>query len=106
MTSKRFVIPTAIVSAMISTLFSANIFANDCVLFAKAKESARCLQDKVVKLEKELAQSKKLHLMLPKGAVIEFNASTCPSGWQTYMPAPNGIVTMKSGNNLIKCEKL
>ncbi len=95
-----------VLSSVLFTVHSPNAVADDCSISINSKESISCLQRKVNQLEQKLEQSKHSKVILPKGAVIEFRAKSCPSGWAKYQSEQNAIVNLKVGSNLVKCEKV
>jgi len=92
-------------TSVLFTVHSSKAVAYDCSLSINSKESISCLQRKVNKLEKKLEESKRSEFDLPKGAVIDFNAKSCPSGWVKYQNEKKAIVDLKVGGNLVKCQK-
>jgi hypothetical protein len=98
-------ITSIIAISMALTFNSFSVKAVDCSLSINSKESVKCLQKKISKLEKQLEQSKKYQLALPKGAIVDFNAKTCPNGWIEYQENTKGIVNLKVDNDIIKCQK-
>lgn len=93
-----------IISSIFLTLSPSIASANDCSIAINSKESVKCLQRKIIKLEEQLKQSKKYQVALPKDAIIEFNAKACPVGWENYEINNNGIVTLQN-KDIIKCQK-
>lgn len=80
--------------------------ADDCSIKASAQESARCLERKLNQLEKAFADYRKKHVSLPKGAIVELKATSCPNGWAKYQQNDNGIVNLNTHKNVVKCEKI
>ena len=102
----NFKLITSIITASaILTFNSFSAKASDCSISTNPKESVKCLQRKMSKLEKQLAQSKKYQVVLPKGAIVDFNAKACPSGWEEYQVNKNGIVNLNVNKAIIKCQK-
>ena len=79
--------------------------AQDCNLTINSKEAVSCLQRKVVKLEKQLNKRNQENINFPRGAVIEFNAKACPTGWSVYGSKEVIKVAEHAENSLIKCQK-
>lgn len=91
--------------SLLFTVHSPKAVAFDCSISINSKESIRCLQRKVNELERKLEESQRSIIDLPKGAVIDFNAKSCPSGWVKYQNPKNTIVDSKAVGNLVKCQK-
>ncbi|WP_206482921.1 hypothetical protein [Thalassotalea sp. G2M2-11] len=92
----------------VSVILSFNSFsalASDCSITSNSKESVKCLQRKISKLENQLEQRKKFQVVLPKGAIVDFNAKNCPNGWSEYQDNQNGIVNLNINKDIIKCQK-
>ncbi len=94
-------ITSLITASVILTFNSFSAKASDCTISINPKESVKCLQRKVSKLEKQLAQNKKYQVVLPKGAVVDFNAKACPNGWDEYQVNKNGIVNLNINKDII-----
>jgi len=104
MTNKKVI--TSLISASILLTFNSfSAYADDCSISINSKESVKCLERKISKLEKQLEESKESHLVLPKGAIITFKAKACPVGWNDHQLNENGIVNLNMNQNIIKCEK-
>lgn len=103
MTNKKLIASLIVVSVFL-TFLSFNTYADDCTLTINSKESVKCLQRKISKLEKLLEQSKKSQVVLPKGAIIVFKAKACPNGWEEYQVNNNGIVNL-TNKDIVKCKK-
>ncbi|MCO4798847.1 MAG: hypothetical protein KC484_06510 [Colwelliaceae bacterium] len=100
MTNKKLI--TALTGALVVLTFNSN--AGDCNITINSKESVKCLQRKISKLEKQLEQNKKHQVVLPKGAIIGFKAKACPNGWEKYQVNNNGIVNL-TNKDIVKCQK-
>ena len=103
MTSNK-VIFFLIISSIFLAINSSDVIASDCSIKINSKESVKCLQRKIMKLEEQLEKSKKYKIALPKGAIIEFNAKACPIGWENYEVNKNSIVNLQN-KDIIKCQK-
>jgi len=99
------VISSIITVSVALTLYSFNVKADDCSISINAKESVKCLQRKISNIEKQLEQSKKYQLILPKGAIVGFTVKTCPVGWAEYQENKKEMSNVKTNNNVIMCEK-
>ncbi len=104
MTGKNII--TSIITISVAlTFYSVNVRADDCSISINTKASVKCLQRKVISLEKRLAKTKKNQLVLPKGALIDFTTKDCPVGWREYKAVKNDIISINTVNNVIKCQK-
>jgi len=98
---------TSIIAVSVLSIFcSFSAKATDCSISINTKASVKCLQRKVSSLEARLEKTKKDQLVLPKGAVIDFNAKTCPVGWGKFKKDKSGIISINTNDEIIKCEKL
>jgi len=104
MTNKKIIISLIVVSVIL-TFKSFSAYANNCSISINSKESIKCLQRKISKLEKQLAKNNKSQIVLPKGAIVEFQAKICPTGWEEYQINKNGIVNLNMNKDIIKCQK-
>lgn len=94
-----------ITTSVLLTFNSFSVKADDCSISINSKESVKCLERKVSKLEKKLAQSNKTQLVLLKGAIIDFSGKTCPDGWSKYKVNKKGFVNYSSADDIVKCQK-
>jgi len=99
------VITSLIAVSVLLTFNSFGANADDCSISINSKESVKCLQRKISKLEKQLAKNNKYQIVLPKGAIVEFKAKTCPTGWGEHQINRNGIVNLNMNKDIIKCQK-
>jgi hypothetical protein len=104
MTNKKL-ISLLIAATVILTFNSFSAYADDCSISINSKESIKCLQRKISKLEKQLAKYNKYQVALPKGAIVEFKVKACPDGWDKYQFNDNGIVNLSINKGIIKCQK-
>lgn len=97
------------VAISIVIIFTAlNVYANDCSLFANQKAANRCMEEKLSDLKRQ--QNNTTHIIIPKGAVIDFNAKTCPNGWSEFkhqqkITDDKNELKVDADYTLIKCEK-
>jgi len=97
---------TSIITISVALTFNSfSVKADDCSISINSKESVKCLERKISKLEKQLEQSKNAQLVLPKGAIIDFNVKTCPNGWSEYKADIKGFVNYSSDHGIVKCQK-
>jgi len=99
------VIISIITLSVALTFSSFSVEANDCSISINTKASVRCLQSKIISLEKRLEKVTKTQLVLPKGAVVNFNAKTCPVGWGEYKKSKSNIVNINTNHDIIQCQK-
>ena len=81
-------------------LFSAYATANECSLYGDTKGAIRCLNDKVKKLEAQLAKTS-ANIELPIGAIMTFRRHECPTNWILVSSNDQG-----SNKDLVVCEKI
>lgn len=79
--------------------------AEDCSVKLSAKEQTRCLERKIVKLEKVIETLSKQSSLLPKNTIVELDATQCPLGWTKYESHKNNINSRSVAPTTIKCKK-
>lgn len=79
--------------------------AEDCSVKLIAKEQTRCLERKIVKLEKVIETLSKQSSLLPKNTIVELDATQCPLGWTKYQSHQNNINNRSVTPTTIKCKK-
>lgn len=102
---KNISLISIVLSSVLFTFQSPKAVADDCSISINTKESISCLQRKVKKLEKQLEQIKRPKVFLPKGAIVDFNTKSCPSGWVRYQTDKNTTKSVKAYGHLVKCQK-
>jgi chorismate synthase len=103
--SGKNVIISMITLSVALTFYSFSVKANNCSISINTKASVNCLQSKIESLEEQLEKITKNQLIIPKGAIIDFNAKTCPVGWGEYQENKSGIVKINTNSDIVKCQK-
>ncbi|MCF6455621.1 hypothetical protein [Pseudoalteromonas sp. MMG024] len=85
--------------------YSMSASAEDCSVKLSAKEQTRCLERKIVKLEKVIETLSKQSRLLPKNTIVELDATQCPLGWTKYQSHQNNISSRSVAPTTIKCKK-
>jgi hypothetical protein len=79
--------------------------AEDCTLAIKTDGAVRCLERKIAKLEKLLEQSQKSNVVMPKDAIVEFQADKCPAGWVAFKTEFIAAGLPSGANTSVRCLK-
>jgi len=105
MMNKKLIIPM-IATSLALILNSFSVRADDCSISINSKESFKCLQRKISKLESELDKRKKYQMVLPKGAIVDFSRKICPKGWVKFRVNKNEVANSGQREGIIKCQSL
>ncbi len=70
-----------------SVLLVSNSAHASCYNMKTQGEAVSCLENKIEVLSEQLVEEKAKKPIVPKGAIVAFDATACPKGWFEYAPA-------------------